>query len=147
MDTRRAAPQDLDPIRVLLAAEGLPPLPSSLPLSNVVVALERNRVLGAIAVEVIARYGVLRALVVAPDRRRQGIGASLLRSLASRCNELGLRDVYAVSEKQEASDFLTAQGFAASDRKALPGEVRAWLRSSGAPESAAVLELPLETRW
>lgn len=147
MEPRRAASQDLAQVRSLLAAEGLAPLPSSLPLSNILVALERGVVHGAVAVEVVARYGVLRTVIVVPDRRRQGIGASLVRSLLSRCHELGLRDLFSVSEKQAASEFLVAQGFGPCDRSQLPAEVRSWLRSNACPDAAAVLQLPLEARW
>jgi N-acetylglutamate synthase-like GNAT family acetyltransferase len=146
MDTRRAARQDLPQIEKLLEAEGLPPLPRALPLSNLVVALEGSSVLGVVGLDVVARYGILRVLVVDGARRRQGLGASLVRSIVARCHELGLREIYAVAAN--AAEFLAAQGFELVAGETLPGELRSRLAAgAGGPDASAIVRLPLETRW
>ena len=81
MDIRRATSDDLEQIAFLLDAAGLPPLPGSLPLANVLVALQGNAVIGVIALEVRGRRGLVRSVAVEPGHSRQGVGVSLLQSL------------------------------------------------------------------
>jgi amino-acid N-acetyltransferase len=146
MDTRRATQQDLERIRALLEESGLPALPSNIPLSNVIVALEGAETVGGIALEVRARSGLLRSAIVSPDHRRKRVGASLVQSIIARAHELGLRDLYLLTE--DASEFFAAVGFAPIDRSEVPGEIRATSEyKEQCPESAAVMRLPLATRW
>ena len=146
MDTRRATRQDCERIRALLEESGLPALPSNIPLSNVIVALDGVEVVGGIALEVRARSGLLRCAIVSPDHRRKRVGASLVRSLIARAHELGLCDLYLLTE--DASEFFAAVGFAPIDRSEVPGEIRATREyKEQFPESAAVMRLPLATRW
>ena len=146
MDTRRATKRDLERIRSLLEESGLPPLPSNVPLSNVIVALNDHEPVGSIALEVRARSGLLRSAVVSPDCRREGVGASLVRSLIARAHELGLRDLYLLTE--DASEFFAAVGFEPIDRSDVPSEIRSTREyKEQCPESAEVMKLPLATRW
>ena len=121
-------------------------LPSNLPLSNVVVALDGNEVLGGIAFQVCALSGLLCSAVVSPEHRRKGIGNSLLLSIIARAHELGLRDLYLLTER--ASGFFSSVGFQRIDRSEVPSEIRA------APEykqqcadSAEAMQLTLAARW
>jgi amino-acid N-acetyltransferase len=146
MNTRRAIQQDLERIGSLLAEGGLPALPSNLPLSNVMVALEGNQTIGGIALEVRARSGLLRSVVVSPEHRRQGVGASLVHSIVARAHELGLRDLYLLAG--DPSGFFAAAGFTPVDRSEVPSEIRATCEyAEQCPESAVVMSLPLATRW
>ncbi len=146
METRRATQRDLEQIRSLLKETGLPALPSNVPLSNVIVALDGDETVGGIALEVRARSGLLRSAVVSPDRRRKGIGASLVQSIIARAHELGLRDLYLFAE--DATEFFAAVGFAPIDGSEVPSEIRATrVYKERCTESALVMRLPLATRW
>lgn len=146
MDIRRATQSDRARIASLLEEAGLPALPSSVPLSNVIVALDAGRTLGEIALEVHARSGLLRSAVVAPEHRRKGVGASLVRSIVARAHELGLRDLYLLSG--EAPEFFATVGFVPIERSEVPSEIRATRQyREQCPESAVTMKLPLATRW
>ncbi len=142
MDTRRATTADLEPIRALLEAESLPPLPSNLALSNVLVAMEDDAPIGAIALEVVVRLGLVRSAVIAPGQRGRGVWESLLRSLISRAHELGLRELYVLTENTSA--FFSGLGFLPVKPEEVPLEIQDYREQC--PESAAVLRLPLTTR-
>jgi N-acetylglutamate synthase-like GNAT family acetyltransferase len=146
MDTRRATQRDLEPIRSLLEESGLSTLPSRISLSNLIVALEGAETIGAIAIEIRALSGLLQTVVVSPDHRRKGVGASLVRSIIARGHELGLRDLYLLRE--DAPEFFSAVGFVPIERSELPGEIRA-MRSykDECPASTRLMKLPLATRW
>ena len=64
MDIRRARREDLTEVDALLKANSLPPLPMQFSLSNVLVALDQGSVIGAIALEVVARRGLLQPAAV-----------------------------------------------------------------------------------
>ncbi len=146
MDTRRATQQDLERIRALLEESGLPALPSNVPLSNVMVALDGAEAVGGIALEVHARSGLLQSAVVSTDYRRKRVGASLVQSIIARAHELGLCDLYLLTE--DASEFFAAVGFASIDRSEVPSEIRATREyKEQCSESASVMKLSLATRW
>ena len=145
MDIRRAAEEDLAQVDALLEEAGLPPLPRHTPLSNVIVALDGPAVRGAATVEVAGRYGLVRSTVVAPDVRGRGLGASLLRTLVARAHELGLLQLYLLTEN--AAGFFEAQEFRELPRAAAPPEIRATEEfREQCPETAKLLCLQLATR-
>lgn len=146
MDTRRATQRDLERVRCLLEESGLPALPSHVLLSNVAVALDEDETVGGVVLEVRGRSGLLQSAVVAPGHRGKGVGASLVRSLIARGHELGLRDLYLLTEN--ASGFFATLGFVPIERSEVPGEIRATRDfKEPSPESAVVMKLPLATRW
>jgi amino-acid N-acetyltransferase len=118
---RRATPDDLDQVHSLLSAAGLPALPRSLPLSNVLVALQSNAVIGAVALEVRGLRGLLRSVVVEPQHTRKGVGTSLLKTLLARAQELSLRELYLITEGAEK--FFSNAGFVAVWRRDVPEEI------------------------
>ena len=144
MEIRKASRDDVAHIDSLLEASSLPKLPPNEALSNLLVALEGGEVVGGVALEVASRRGLLRAVVVAADHRRKGIGAGLISSIVARAHELGLRDLYLLTES--ASEFFTSRGFAPIERSAAPPEIRATSEFRRCPESARLMCLPLETR-
>lgn len=147
MNVRRAEPDDDAPIAALLERAGQPPLPPRLARANLLVALaEGGEVAGVIALEVAGRSGLVRTAAVDPDRRRQGLGSSLLRSLLSRANELGLRDLYVLSD--DAHSFFGRFGFEEIPRAALPPEIRATRAAREQPQpDGPALRLRLEARF
>ena len=93
MQIRRASPEDRDEVASLLGQADLPALPPCFPLTNLAVALENSSVVGAVALTVIGRVGLLRSAAVAPSHARQGVGTSLIQNLLARAHELGLREL------------------------------------------------------
>lgn len=135
----------MDAVDVLLEAAGLRPLPPSISLSNTLVALEKGSVIGVVALEVVARCGLTCWVAVSPEHQGKGLGASLMRSLCARAQELGLRELLAVAVS--ASGFFVKLGFSALPRDAVPGEIRS-LRAYRDHDDASteVLGLELQTR-
>jgi N-acetylglutamate synthase-like GNAT family acetyltransferase len=145
LDIRRATREEIGEVAVLLEASGLPPLPTDVPLSNVLVGLDGGSVIGVIALEVVARRGLTLWVAVSAERRAKGLGTSLGRSLIARAQELGLREIYALPGK--ASDFFVGLGFSPVSRGTVPDEVR--LKRTfpdGADDSTEIMRLELETR-
>lgn len=144
MEVRRAAREEVAAVDALLEASALPPLPAGQPLSNLLVALDAGVVVGAVALEVAARRGLLRSVVVAESHRRQGVGGRLVSTLVARAHELGLRDLYLLTTG--AAAFFASREFAPVDREALPPEIQATREFRECPETATAMRLPLETR-
>lgn len=145
METRRATPADRSAIAALLEADGLAPLPATVPLSNVLVARRDGDVQGVVVLEVGVRKGLLRSLAVAGAHREDGTRKSLVRSVIARAHELGLRELYLATD--EEGDFFDVFGFHPVTPDDLPPEVRsmAGIRERTAA-GARILRLDLETR-
>lgn len=145
MEIRRATREEVGDVDALLETSGLPALPEAQPLSNLLVALVDGAVVGAVALEVAARRGLVRSVVVEEGQRRSGLGSHLISSIIARGHELGLREFFALSEN--ASEFLESVGFSEVERTHVPPEIRATRQfREQCPESAHVMRLALETR-
>ncbi len=145
MMVRRAVSEDLARVDELLAAAELPALPPHLPLSNLLIAFDDGSIVGAIALEVTARVGLIRSAVVDAERRRCGIGSSLMLSLFPRTQELGLRELYLLT--LGAQPFFEHFGFESVPRDAAPPEIRRlpFFRDH-CPDSAILMRLGMESR-
>ncbi len=146
IDIRRAQQDDLERVSALLAEAELLELPDWMRLANLLVAIgDDGEVVGAVALEVRARRGLLRSAVVDPEHRERGVGSGLVHATIARASELGLRELYLLTEN--AAAFFERFGFDSIERDDVPQEIR---RTSSfvkeCPESAAVLCLELETR-
>jgi amino-acid N-acetyltransferase len=142
--TRRATREELVRVNELLAQASLPALPAGIPLSNVVVATKQGEIVGAIALEVAGRQGLLRSAVVDPAHRGSHVGRRLVQTILARAAELGLRGIYLLSDG--AADFFAHQGFARVTRDSVPPEIRATREfREQCPDSAEVMFLRLET--
>jgi len=145
MDTRRARPEDLPGVSELLQSRGLPALPLTIPLSNLLVGFEAGALVAAAALEVAARRGLIAAVVVTKEHAEDGTAASLVRSLIARAHELGLRELYALGNGAEVLGQL--DGFESVPGSALPQEIRSlpsYAAKGGNADGAVCLEL--ETR-
>ena len=145
MMIHRSTTDDLGQVRSLLAAADLPTLPRSLPLSNVLVALQGDVVIGAVALEVRGLRGLLRSVVVEPQHARRGVGTSLLQSLVARAQELSLRELYLITVGAEK--FFSKAGFVAVRRHDVPEEISSTeLYREHCPGEASVMRLRLVAR-
>jgi N-acetylglutamate synthase-like GNAT family acetyltransferase len=110
------------------------------------VAREGGALVGAIALEVCRRRGLVRSLVVASAHRGTGLAKDLLSRVVSRSHELGLRDLYLLTES--AAGFFAKRGFGEISRDAVPEEIRQTREfREQCLETATVMCMPLETRW
>lgn len=142
MRFRRAVEDDLAEISVLLAEADLPSLETGQPLSNLVVALDDSQVVACVDLEIYGRSGLVRSMVVAADRRTNGIGRELFRSLLARAYELGLKELFLLAA--DAEGFFTKLGFAAVPRERAPGQIRDSKEVQGFyPETATLMRLAL----
>jgi amino-acid N-acetyltransferase len=135
---RRAESADLPWVETLLKRADLPAVDPHPLLANLLVAEDAEGLVGAVALEVSGRSGLIRAIAVEEGQRRQGVGRELMRSLMARAAELGLKQLYAVVA--DGLGFFEAQGFAAAAPEALPSFVRESRRRRG---NAAVLQMRL----
>jgi len=123
MRLRTARQDELDQIASLLEQAGLPALDHDHPVRDLFVAAEGPSVIGAIALEVHVRSGLVRSLVVAPERRGQGLARQLMQTLLSRAYELGLRGLYLRTTDRET--VFQKLGFRTVARELAPPEIRA----------------------
>jgi N-acetylglutamate synthase-like GNAT family acetyltransferase len=143
MRLRNAKTEELEQISRLLDQAGLPMLDSGFPLRNLFVATEGPTVIGAIALGVHARAGMVRSLVVAPDQRGQGMARQLMQTLFSRSHELGLRGLYLLTTDGES--VFEKLGFRRVPRDSAPPEIRSSRQfSQECPESALLMHRSLE---
>ena len=146
MDIRRATRDEEEQIATLLHSTDLPPLPTEFSVSDVLVALDGEAVVGAAGLEFVARLGALSFLTVAPSVRRQGIGSSLLQSAVARANELGLSELYLLTDREKG--FFEKRGFAAVAEEDVPVQVRSNTRyRDPRSDTDHAMRLSLETRY
>ena len=122
MDIRRATREELPQVAELLSANGLAPLPTNPSLANVLLGLEQGSMLGVVALDVVARFGLTRWLAVTTEHRGRGFARSLVQGLITRSQELGLRELYALPEG--AKGFLEDLGFRSVAAGDVPREIR-----------------------
>jgi N-acetylglutamate synthase-like GNAT family acetyltransferase len=145
LDIRRATREELGEIDALLAASGRPPLPPRVSLANVLVGREADCVIGVVALEVVARRGLTLWAAVAADHAAEKVLTSLMHSLIARAQELGLREIYALTGN--SLDLLAPFGFAPISPGTVPKEVRFMPCYPKQSEAASqILRLELETR-
>lgn len=122
MVIRRATSDDLGRVASLLQTAGLPPLPTALPLANVLVALEDSAVIGVIAFQVTGLRGLVWPAAVDPSHLGDGVRPSLFQSLLARAHELSLRELYLLPEKD--AEFFSEVGFVPISEDAVPLAIR-----------------------
>ena len=146
LDIRRATREELPEVAELFSANGLVSLPTNPSLANVLLGLEEGSIVGVVALEVVARFGLTRWLAVGAEHRGQGVARSLVQGLITRSQELGLRELYALPG--DAKAFLEDLGFRTVAASDVPREVRMLPSYSGPDQEAEceILQMTLETR-
>lgn len=143
MSIRPSRRSDLPIVLATLAEERLPGAGVAEHFEAFLVAEQGGRVIGAVGFERYAPHGLLRSVVVAPDRRGEGVGDALLAAMVARCRGEGLTELWLLTEA--AGPWFRARGFASSDRADAPSALAASEQFQIlCPESAACLVLHLE---
>jgi amino-acid N-acetyltransferase len=128
---RPAVTADLPAVLDLLQEAALPTSdlsPASLAGFLVAPCGEDGSLLGAGALEIHGRHGLLRSVVVTPDRRGAGIGGALTRSLLAEAAVRDLASVWLLTTT--AADYFPAFGFRKRVRTEAPPAI------AGSPEFA-----------
>lgn len=119
-----AASADLPAIRALLTGAQLPVADLEAPADlGFRVVRDGTAVVGAIGLERYGDVGLLRSLVVAPDRRSSGVGAALVQALERDAKAAGVRMLVLLT--QTAEKFFRQRGYDVVDRAHAPDEVKA----------------------
>jgi amino-acid N-acetyltransferase len=118
-----ASARDLIAIRALLERSGLPTgdLESARP--EFAVIHQDDEVIAAGALQRFGTSALLRSVVVAPDRRRSGLGRSVVRELERLARAAGISRLVLLTET--AADFFARQGFRTIERSSAPEDMQA----------------------
>ncbi len=98
MRIERAVPSDTPAVEALLAAAGLPLEGAAEALAMGVVARADGAIVGAAAVERYGEAGLLRSVVVSPDRLGTGLGSELVHAAENLARANGMRELYLITE-------------------------------------------------
>jgi amino-acid N-acetyltransferase len=139
---RKATPDDLKTISMLLESAALPTSGVADHLRNFLVAEHEGSIVGAIGLEAYGETGLLRSAVVTPDAQGNGIGSLLYSSNLKLARRLGIRRLLLLTNTAE--QYFAKKGFRKIDQKTVSGPVTASVEFSGAcPAHAACMELIL----
>ena len=115
MDVGRSTRADQPAIERLLEGASLPTAGAREAFDHGVVARAGGQVVGAAAVEVFGVAGLLRSVVVAPDRRGTGVGRSLVVEAEHVAHQAGVQDLFLMTET--AADWFPRLGYEVVDRE------------------------------
>lgn len=129
----------------LLKAEKLPvdDLPNY--LDNFFVAIENEKIIGAIGLEIYGDCGLLRSLVVDRKHRNKNIASALVGQLESHAKAKGLNCMYLLTET--AAQYFEKKGYQTLTRDEVPDELKQSSEFSHVcPVSAVVMTKELKTQ-
>jgi len=122
MQVERARSADTHAIERLLTAAALPLDGAAEAFGTGLVARDGEVIVGAAAIEPYGDVGLLRSVVVAPERRGSGIGARLLAASETLASELGIDELYLLTDTAEA--WFAGRGYEQIERDHVPARVR-----------------------
>ena len=135
-----ASAEDLEPIKALLVANGLPVAGVDDHWKTFIVARDGGKIVGCGGAEAYQFAALIRSVAVDPDYRSSGIGRRIVRQLLDRLASRGLREFYLLTTTAE--EYFKKRGFKPIDRD----EVHPQLLSSrefqdACPASAVAMRL------
>jgi amino-acid N-acetyltransferase len=136
MHVERARPADAEAIEGLLTAAALPIDGAAEAFGTGLVARDGEAIVGAAAIEPYGDAGLLRSVVVAPDRRGSGIGGSLVDASEGLASELGINELYLLTDTAEA--WFAGHGYRRTEREDVPERVRSSIEFTTACSDTAV---------
>ena len=120
---REGEAADLTAVRALLEASNLPTADlTAHHASWFLVAVARDVVVGAVAVEPCGSFGLLRSLAVRPEARGRGIARRLVTACEARAEGARLRGLYLLTTNAEP--FFRAVGYEELEHWELPESIR-----------------------
>jgi amino-acid N-acetyltransferase len=137
-----ARPGDLPAVLALLAAARLPREGVAEHFAHFLVSRAGDEVVGAIGLEPGGEAGLLRSLVVAPDRQGEGVGRDLVTALLAGARQARLCRVFLLTET--AAGFFGTLGFRPVERDQADPAVRQSVEFlSACPQGAVCMRLDL----
>jgi amino-acid N-acetyltransferase len=110
VEITNAADEHFSSILELLRLSKLPEEDVDKHLVNYLVAVDENKLVGCVGLEVYEGVGLLRSLAVHPEHQGKGIGTALLQRMVAHAKEKGLSELYLLTAT--ADKFFLKQGFA-----------------------------------
>ena len=141
-EIRPAAARDLEEVERLLSESSLPldGVPES--LQGFLVALDDDRVVGAVGIEPCDEYGLLRSAVVDASARNRGIGRKLVERAIDSAREHNLKGLYLLTTTAES--YFPLLGFEVANREDAPASIRQTSEfTTACPASATLMKLDL----
>lgn len=134
---RPGSPREYGAVKGLLVANNLPVegVPDS--LQHFLVAFEGQKVVGAIGLELLGDYALLRSAIVDTSARGSGLGAQLVEGALAKARVLRVRDVYLLT--MTAEKYFPRFGFTVVPRDTAPTAILASAEFNGACPATAVL--------
>lgn len=117
-----ASAEDLNAIRALLERSGLPTSDLESARPEFAVIRENDQVIAAGALQRFGSSALLRSVVVAPDRRRSGLGLAIVSELERMARAAQI--IRLVLLTQTAAEFFGHHGYRVIDRSAVPEDMR-----------------------
>ena len=118
----KSAGDDLGYVEDLLAAADLPTEDVQAKPGSFVVALADGRRVGVGGIEQYELAGLLRSVVIDPEFRGEGYGASLCEALEGRARAGGVETLYLLTTT--AADFFETQGYERIEQSAAPKDIQ-----------------------
>jgi N-acetylglutamate synthase-like GNAT family acetyltransferase len=139
---RAASGDDLPAVAALLAAEGLPAFDPAEGNTHFQVLDDGRAIVATAAIESHGSAALLRSVVVAPERRGQGLARRLTEHMAALAAERGHGALYLLT--MDAADYFAALGFKAMPREEAPEEIRGTEQyRRQCPDSAVLMCKPI----
>lgn len=134
---RPGSSREFGAVKRLLIANGLPVdgVPDS--LQHFLIAFDGRKVIGAIGLELLGDYALLRSAVVEESSRGSGLGAQLVEGALAKARVLRLKGVYLLTTTAEK--YFPRFGFSTVPRESAPKELLASAEFNGACPATAVL--------
>jgi amino-acid N-acetyltransferase len=118
-----AGPEHFDRILALLEEARLPTRDlTPLSVDGFLVATDAQEVLGAVALERYGDVGLVRSLVVAPDRRAEGLGKAMVRVLEAHARAEGISLLVLLTET--AKGLFATLGYQEGRRADAPAAIQ-----------------------
>lgn len=136
MQVERARSADTQAIERLLTETALPLDGAAEAFGTGLVARDGDAIVGAAAIEPYGDAGLLRSVVVAPQRRGSGIGARLLAASETLASELGIDKLYLLTDTAET--WFALHGYEPTERENVPARVRSSIEFTTACSETAV---------
>ncbi len=118
MNYRKAISADLNEIKKILMANGLPSVDFGEHLENAIVVEEKGAIIGLGGLEIGGDIGLVRSIVVIPSYRGKGIAKNIYRLIEDKAHHLGINVLYLLTES--ATEYFQKLGFAVQQRAEIP---------------------------
>lgn len=118
-----ATPADIDAVKTLLTASGLPAAGVEEHWKTFIVARDGNAIIGCGGAETYPVAALIRSIAVDRAYRGQGVGRSIVRQLLDRLTIRGIREFYLLTT--DAEPYFAKRGFKTVDRDEIHPQVLA----------------------